>query len=133
MEKLIIDRKTWLRGDNSYGGSMLFRPRDGLKCCLGFYCEANGIPKENLECVADPSCLFIMEQVSIPSWLFKNPYDLDISTSLSEDCNKLIEINDRYINDKYYISKTEYDKQEAQREQEIKEIFAKHDVEVEFV
>lgn len=39
MRKLIIDRKTWLRGADADGGqnSFLLRSSDGKRCCLGFY------------------------------------------------------------------------------------------------
>jgi hypothetical protein len=46
MEKLVIDRATWGRGQgNKMGGSgdsCLLSPKTGKKCCLGFYALACG-------------------------------------------------------------------------------------------
>jgi hypothetical protein len=47
MDKLVIDRTLWLRGEGS-GDSYLRRERDGKQCCLGFYCLAQGLSEETI-------------------------------------------------------------------------------------
>lgn len=42
----VIDRKKWKRGKK--GSAKLFNGINGLKCCLGFYAEACGIPSQDL-------------------------------------------------------------------------------------
>lgn len=45
-KSFIINRKKWYRGKDS--GSMLRRPDDGKKCCLGFYANACGVPSQQI-------------------------------------------------------------------------------------
>lgn len=52
--KVVVDRRYWFRG--SWSGSFLLR-NDGQKCCLGFACEALGVPTEDLIQQATPVSL----------------------------------------------------------------------------
>lgn len=107
--QLVIDRKTWLRGESN---SALLRPSDQKMCCVGFYCLALGLTRE---------------QILGKPWPYKGETELPESAQWLQahwennpDC-ELAQINDRSgISD-------------AQREPKIAEIFARHGVEVEFV
>lgn len=50
---VVVDRKTWLRGEGSYS-SFLLRPNDGKMCCLGFACKALGLRDHEIELVGEP-------------------------------------------------------------------------------
>lgn len=54
MEKLVIDRARWLRGEGS-GESYLLRESDGKMCCLGFYCLARGLTAEEIKGIKTPT------------------------------------------------------------------------------
>jgi len=115
MKKLVIKRSSWLRGE---GGdtSTLFRPRDGKMCCLGFYLRDQGIEEDELIDMPDPqslNCDLLEAGGEIPDWLLSGK---DNSALVVE----LISIND-LIGDP-----------EETREAEIKEAFARADVEVTF-
>jgi len=118
--KLVIDRKRWLRGEGSEG-SMLLRSIDDKMCCLGFYGIACGLTPERIRDAETPSDVPVQSfKKSIDSiwgngdWLFKN-------YTSSADCEALMGAND-----------DEHSSDQA-REDRIKEVFAKHDVEVEFI
>jgi len=57
--KLIIDRKTWLRGEG-HKKSFLVRESDGKQCCLGFLAQACGFSKEELTKKRSVLSLFIV-------------------------------------------------------------------------
>lgn len=38
MQKVVVKRSEWLRGEG-YERSMLYRPEDGKRCCIGFACN----------------------------------------------------------------------------------------------
>lgn len=44
--KFQVDRKIWWRGQGS-PGSLLLR-RDGKMCCVGFFCLASGLTKDDI-------------------------------------------------------------------------------------
>ena len=116
MEKLIIKRSEWLRGESET--SFLLRSSDGKKCCLGFYALFCGLQKKdiiNLEAKRNVRNWPGDEEYLQACWLFDNNF------RESQDCDRLIEINDDS-----FIS-------EEKREKLISEIFASHDVEVEFI
>jgi hypothetical protein len=115
--KLIIDRQKWLRGEGSQD-SYLLRPTDGKMCCFGFYCLAISGKIEYL--IGNKSPEDIMDHIPSDNWLLsKNSYDN--GTHNSPDCYRAMQYNDDGS-----IS-------EDERESNIKHIFAKHDVEVEFI
>lgn len=126
--KLKIPVSKWLHGeedveklfDGAKLGSMLHRPQDQKMCCIGIYLEACGISRSLLTDVGDPSdvrtdlpkqCLWLINILEDP-----NNEGYPHQTTNSKDTEDLIQEND---NDA--------------REEKIAEIFAKHDVEVEFI
>ena len=56
MQKFIIDRKTWLRGEEGYN-SALKRKYDGKECCLGQIAKQCEFDERNIIRVASPQCL----------------------------------------------------------------------------
>src|SRR5690348_7956541 len=86
MEKLVIDRKIWLRGEQ--GRSYLRRSYDGRMCCLGIYCASRGIDQKLLNGLCMPSSIDPRDRRDLPDWLF--------CSSLSRnDAYDLAIINDR--------------------------------------
>ncbi len=126
MKKITIDRKIWLRGkkmidqtgDSLELASMLNRPFDGRMCCIGIYLNQCGIAKKDLLDKADPAML--TDSGDLPKqaeWLIER--DGEHITSYidnSEVAGKLMTENDG-----------------AAREERIAALFAKHDVEIEFI
>ncbi len=45
--KFQVDRRGWLRGEGNVQ-SQLLRPSDNKKCCVGFYCLAEGFTEEQI-------------------------------------------------------------------------------------
>lgn len=122
--KLVIDRKIWLRGEGSFM-SFLLRRADQKQCCVGILCEALGVPKKDLEGVK--GCQRLV--ADLPAWLtlpgadpgtFAPPQKIDLFTAYE-------------INDEPAPSFSEVAAHEALREAKITELFAKHDIQVEFV
>lgn len=121
MEKLVIDRKKWLRGQGA--GTLLAtenflidRGLDpeflGYMCCLGFDCLRRGVPEVELQDRPMPRHVHLKsEQVELPSWLIgESGTVLQLSST----------------NDNPAIS-------EEVRENMIKGYFASEGVEVEFI
>jgi hypothetical protein len=114
--KLIIDRERWLRGEGA-DESYLLRSRDSKMCCLGFFGLACNLTENQIinECMPNA---FSLSQVSWnQDWLF----DQNNRRALSQETKSLL-----IINDTVNLNSDE-------RERRIKEIFARHNVEVEFV
>jgi hypothetical protein len=47
LKTVVVDRKTWLRGESSKD-SYLYRKSDGKMCCIGFVCLACGMDKKQI-------------------------------------------------------------------------------------
>jgi hypothetical protein len=107
--KLVIDRSKWLRGEGSSVSSLL-RSRDGKMCCLGFFAKALGYPDA---CLRELGLMSEFNDMA-PDWL------------LERDCGVRVENSLTAVNDAPHFS-------DFMREAFIKETFAKHGVEVEFV
>ena len=109
--KLIIDRDIWLRGEGS-GWSYLLREEDSKMCCLGIYLKECGVPSEKLLYMTSP---YQLVKIIPPEagWL--------LGSSSIDTCS-LMELNDEKKIEK-----------EDEREEKIAYIFAKHNIEVEFV
>jgi hypothetical protein len=143
--KLVIDRSMWLHGEGIVGGeSSLLRTRDGKRCCLGFYCAALGVPDEDLADRPMPSAivngrrrepgtsrlyetgahLMRPQHIERLGWLVAKA-DARV---IVDDVQNLANLNDANVDDR---NSRVLD--EAQRERDIAAVFAKHDVEVEFV
>lgn len=128
MKKLIIDRKIWLHGkkqidqtgNEPFRASSLYRSLDWKMCCIGIYLNQCGVSKKILLDKPDATSLVDMD-VKLPkqvAWLIQTEtyteggeYHIN-----STDSGELMKINDRSAN-----------------ENKIKKLFAKHDVEVEFI
>lgn len=109
--KLTINRKKWLRGEGGLE-SCLLRESDGKMCCVGIYLSALGVSDDSLR---DSNTAYIAQARGgeLPQqalWLFLGEG--------REDADNLYAVNDR--------------KCEPCREAKIKELFAKHGVEVMF-
>jgi hypothetical protein len=106
-----INRHTWLRGRQ---GSVLLRPRDQKRCCLGQCLGDAGVPDSILENRSTPGSI---ERRIVPDawrWL------LDNCDYNSTACLDLMDANDA-------LSPTE-----EERETRLIELFARNGVQVEF-
>lgn len=134
MKKLTIDRKRWLRGEGSEVSALL-RKNDGKMCCIGFYALQVGYTPTDIEDIQTPPSLsqqgaelkpdmlrLVTEQLN---YQLKKPYHTRYLAN--EVCADLMEINDRVDNglDGAFP--------EEEREERIRKLFAKIDVEVEFI
>jgi hypothetical protein len=112
--KLIIDRNTWLRGVGA-ANSYLLRPEDGKKCCIGILCSALGVSDNEMFNMRGSQRLINSEL--LPAWL--NPPD-----TYGYVVGDLFDA---------YNTNDDIELTEDEREQHVAEIFARHDIEVEFV
>lgn len=115
MKTLKIKVSKWLHGKTKklLGGSQLFRQADGKMCCLGFYCLMLGVPRQIMLRRLSPSDIPNAYKDLLPNWL------VHPAGGLTPDGDTLMEINDAVGH--------------KSRCREIKKIFARHDVKVEFV
>lgn len=124
--KLVIDRTKWLRGEGSMN-SFLLRDGDEKQCCIGFLCEALGVPREKLK---DEKGSQVLLDVNLPDWL---------QTKTSKAQEQTSDLFIAYAVNDYNGEDSEVDEtpivvtSEEDREARIAEIFARHDVQVEFV
>jgi hypothetical protein len=126
--KLVIDRAKWLRGEGS-STSRLLRPSDKKMCCLGFYGIACKVSEDSLMSCTTPDGLngegasfwLWTKAKKGGAWLFSRKNYLPNRNVISQACQKLMKANDNI------------DLPEANREQEIADLFFQHGVEVEFV
>ena len=130
MEKFVISRETWLRGESD-SESALLRESDCKMCCLGFYLKDKGLTDDEIRGVACPSDVRVDK--TLPEWLLKkNPSGKTVDSDL---CASLMEINDFQFDDDSpeYISTEGIFTDDVGREEVLKKLFAKAGVEVEFV
>lgn len=110
LQKLVINRLKWLRGEGA-DVSYLLRASDGKMCCLGFHArQIAKLPAKEISGACNP-----LEAQG--SWF----YD-DRNGNFSRDARDLMQLNDAIL----YES-------EAEREAAITAIFLKHNIEVEFI
>jgi hypothetical protein len=142
IKSFTIDRSRWVRGD--IGGESLLLNRQNNMCCLGHYSKACGISESDLKGEGGPTdtvgdkflnknqlgkawlANFLQKDTEIIDWrskLFKILKDED--NEFWADNTKIAE-NLMDINDNLYIG-------EKEREEEIKEEFAKIGVKVKFI
>ena len=81
---LVIQRSKWLCGD--YENSMLYRPKDGKMCCLGFLACTVGYSIESIDGHGTPAEVDIGEDY-FPSTLVRNGEDTPL-------CSSLLKVND---------------------------------------
>ena len=113
--KLVIDRNVWLRGEGSTK-SFLLRSSDEKMCCVGIFLKSLGVPEAQLcDTVVADNC----SNSLIPDWT--KPIAPWGDGGLPPDISELYVTND-------YAGGSE-----AKREQRIADLFAKHDVQVEFI
>ncbi len=120
MEKLVIKRSEWLRGSSA--DSMLYNAKLGTFCCLGIYGRDNlGYTKEALCSVLTPTTMD-----KYPDWMQQctsTPGGLSL-------VNRIMNANDQYLN----LDTTEAQLiTDAEREAKLTELFAKGNIEVQFV
>lgn len=114
MEKLVIDRAKWLRGQ---GGGSLLEPQSGKMCCLGFECLRLGFTENDISNKGYPSnILKVMDEtIRLPEYL--RGYLIEENCF----CTQAAKVNDtKGLN-------------EFEREVKIKELFAGVGIEVEFI
>lgn len=126
--KLIIDRKTWLRGEGSED-SRLLRGSDGKMCCLGFYGLACGLEPKEIKGMEAPFNLPEESLKKVSPWLLLRA-DRGGAREPSSACSTLMTTNDRevHVGNSFSDPFTEQD-----REESIKRTFALNGVEVEFI
>jgi hypothetical protein len=114
--KLVIDRKIWLRGEGS-ANSRLLRQSDEKLCCVGIFGRAIDIPDDILKGQGSVRACSLSSRNQWPEWTTASPEQ----PNKSHDIYALYNWNDLMgVNEK-------------EREEKIIELFAKHDVQVEFI
>lgn len=137
MEKLVIDRSTWLRGEGS-DESALLRSDDGMMCCLGFDALRRGFTVEEITDICTP-----MQLGKVVEGLTEE-YPMGHRSFVgTEICSTLMRLNDFEVGDYETVRawsarhESELDPaavaNEQEREQRIAKLFAEIGVEVEFV
>lgn len=122
MRKLIIDRKTWLRGETS-GKSFLLRISDHKMCCMGSYLLTCGLPTSKIRDIGTPLGTSGVEgdPLTLPMeahWLIEQS---PRGRENSEISRRLMVIND------------DTNITDSTREMRITALFKEQDVEVEFI
>lgn len=115
--KLVIDRTRWLRGEGR--GSRLLRQEDNKMCCLGFLGQHCGVSDAEMLERAAP---WQAKPEKFPSWLtIKLDPEEDSVLDASKACYDIMRTNDNTS-----LS-------DLTREATLVEMFANHDIQVEFV
>jgi hypothetical protein len=110
MEKLVIDRTKWLRGE---GVGCLLDPEREKMCCLGFEMLRLGYGTEQIHNVGMP--------ISVSYGPANNTWLVESGCRGAADVSRLSQINDNT------------GLPAVERETKIAEIFARHNIEVEFI
>lgn len=132
MKKLIIDRKTWYRGQRADTSKLL--RNDGMRCCLGFYLQSCGMDDQGNRGTIEmgtPASLLNDVGAEIPEeaqWLIdmvgSDAANDCICAENSKECQRLMSLNDVPSSSVY---------PESDREMAITKIFAEHGIAVEFI
>ncbi len=118
-----VKRAEWLRGEGGHP-SLLFRPSDRKRCCIGFYLNACGVSDATLEDNPSPHDIPRAE-IALPwsaGWLL----DPGESTNLPAEANSQSCLELMRVNDARFVPL-------GDREQRVAALFAKHGVVVKFV
>lgn len=122
MKKLTIDRNIWRRGGSSndilHGDTRLLNEQ-GFMCCLGFFCEQAGIPKNYLD-TGEPF------DIGPSQYLDLIP---ELATPLEEEdgyVNTILTTRAIQINDDPTLTNKE-------REIQLTTLFAVNNIDVEFI
>lgn len=128
---LIIDRKSWIRGEG-VAYSRLLRSFDNKRCCLGFYCSSVlGVPDDLLRDYGSPMNVYHEDIRS--SWLLGKLSNSDF-ISVSPSCFSILRINDKEIGQSLFLDnkKTIILKNEIMRERLLKSKFKEQGIYVYF-
>lgn len=104
MLKVIVSRRTWLRGEG-WQSSYLFRRADQKMCCLGFACLASGLTSSDIAGITMPGGIEEPElRLKIAPWF---PSAFLHHTQQGENPNekrsvirKMMSVNDSKLGDK---------------------------------
>ena len=119
IDSYVIDKKTWLRGEGDEK-SFLLRPEDNKMCCLGHYLRHRGLKDGAITNVHAPA--MVMEK-GVPDWLLSPQPSSTIRVFPNDNsgaCSLLMEINDNP------------ETNDAEKQREIRKIFADNGVKVTF-
>lgn len=120
MQKFVIDRNIWLRGEG-VTGSFLHRTSDNKQCCVGIF--LNQLCNIGIADLTERSTAYQVEQYTlVPEWLRKGP---EVAT--------LYAVNDAVLNNPDPCQQNVLITDEAEREKRVVEMFARYDIEVEFI
>lgn len=119
-----VKRSGWLRGEGGHP-SLLFRPKDQKRCCIGFYLKACGLSDSSLEDKPSPYDIPRVETAlpAAATWLLEHGNG---NTSLSSEANSEYCIELMRVNDARLASAPD-------RERRIIELFAQRGIIVKFV
>jgi hypothetical protein len=106
--KFTVYRKTWLHGKGGTDSELL--RADGMRCCIGFVGQQCGVPDEAMMGICTVDEIKGSARLLFPVWIQNDP---DIGEAYS-------------TNDSPGFS-------DPEREAELKEIFASHGDEIEFM
>jgi hypothetical protein len=125
MMKVTIKRSEWYRG-NGGKGSALLRDVDGMKCCVGFFALACGMERDVIMGRSEIRDVPNYDNTELPEpakWMAEYGAGWLLNT---DDAREIYNLNDRPVCELTT-------KSEEERERGLAELFAKHDVELEFV
>lgn len=126
--KLVIDRSKWLRGEGSEASGLL-RSSDGKMCCLGQLALSIGATPEQITHVDEP------EHCPTLPWPkgMLLPVDLFDEDEYEENVGPEERFTTSQITYHLMITNDAEGLSDAERENQLREEFAKLDIEVEFV
>jgi hypothetical protein len=113
MKQVVIDRSQW-------GQRYLHNTRTNKQCCLGFACQAYGVPVSEMRGVGMPSHLSSHLQDRLPKWMVGDNPSWRTQSDLL-DASLAAKINDD--------PNLSWD----EREELLKPIFQKHQIELVFI
>lgn len=119
--KVIIDRSKWRTGGDSDiatgEGNTLLLNKEGYQCCLGFICEAAGVPREKMQGWCLPGSVDMVVE-GLTEYFDFGRHDACIDTKLANDA---VGINDNGV------------MSPAEKERKLLELFKDSPYELEFV
>lgn len=134
MQKLVIDRQRWLRGETA-NKSYLLRLEDCKMCCLGFYCLMLGFTEEEIQNLTTPSAsTHLCSETSLDPLIDYIEGDEEIEDHYTDSqlCEYFTALNDSPLQQQDFGYR--YLENEQEREEQIATLFRKElGVEVEFI
>ena len=131
-KKFTIDRKNWLipqnlKSDEHRECSSLKGLRTGKRCCLGFICQQSGISDSQMEGVAGPQILWDNERDAKCRQEVEEKIDF-----LLKDSKDGYKVNKDFVEEAMHIN-DDSNKKASHKEVELIDIFAKQDIDIEFI